>query len=187
MIYFHHLLSISSSPWYGNPFLRNVWSMCHWMSLIHWSLHLFIQQWSAHFCKMSDCHFPKTLFVCLFVCFALSRATSTACGGSQARGPIEAVATGQRQSHSNVGSEPCLQTTPQLTATLDPLTHWARPGIQPATSWFLVRFVNHCTTSGTPIFLRLFVRWEGSAVRLITKSRTPENIWFGRILGNQVQ
>ena len=27
---------------------------------------------------------------------------------------------------------------PQLTATPDPLTHWARPGIDPAPSWILV-------------------------------------------------
>ena len=38
-------------------------------------------------------------------------------GGSQARGLIGAVATGLRQSHSNAGSEPRLQPTPQLTAT----------------------------------------------------------------------
>ena len=41
-------------------------------------------------------------------------------GGSQARSPIGAVATGLHHSHSNVGSEPCLQPTLQLTATLDP-------------------------------------------------------------------
>ena len=33
---------------------------------------------------------------------------------------IRAVATGLRQSHSNARSEPCLQPTLQLTATLDP-------------------------------------------------------------------
>ena len=26
------------------------------------------------------------------------------------------------------------------------LTHWARPGMEPGPSWFLVGFVNHCTT-----------------------------------------
>ena len=42
-------------------------------------------------------------------------------GGSQARSHrIEAVATGLRHSHNNAGSEPCLQPTPQLTATRDP-------------------------------------------------------------------
>ena len=30
------------------------------------------------------------------------------------------------------------------------LTHWARSGIEPAASWFLVRFVNHCARTGTP-------------------------------------
>ena len=41
-------------------------------------------------------------------------------GGSQARGPVTAVATGLSQSHSNAGSQLCLQTTPQLMAMLDP-------------------------------------------------------------------
>ena len=36
-------------------------------------------------------------------------------GGSQARGPVGAVAAGLRQSHSNARSKPCLQPTPQLT------------------------------------------------------------------------
>ena len=59
----------------------------------------------------------------------------------QARGQIGAVAAGLRHSHSNVGSELCLGPTPQFTATPDPLTHWARPGIEPAISWTLVRFI----------------------------------------------
>ena len=41
-------------------------------------------------------------------------------GGSQARGGIGATAAGLRHSHSNAGSEPLLQPTPQFTATLDP-------------------------------------------------------------------
>ena len=53
--------------------------------------------------------------------FLLFRATPVAYGGSQARGQIRAVATGLYHSHINVGSETCLQPTPQLTATLDPL------------------------------------------------------------------
>ena len=61
-------------------------------------------------------------FFCLFVVVvvvAISWAAQAAYGGSQARGPIGAVATGLRQSHSNAGSEPRLQPTPQLTATPD--------------------------------------------------------------------
>ena len=52
--------------------------------------------------------------------FVFSRAAPVAYGGSQARGLIGAVATGLHQSHCNTGSEPRLQTTPQLTATPDP-------------------------------------------------------------------
>ena len=55
-----------------------------------------------------------------FAVVAISWAAPAAYGGSQARGPIGAAATGLRQSHSNVGSEPRLQPTPQLTATPDP-------------------------------------------------------------------
>ena len=59
-------------------------------------------------------------FFCLFVVVvvvAISWAAPAAYGGSQARGPIGPVATGLR--HSNAGSEPRLQPTPQLTATPD--------------------------------------------------------------------
>ena len=59
------------------------------------------------------------LFIYLFI-FVFSRAAPEAYGGSQARGPIGAVAAGLHQSHSNAGSEPRLQPAPQLTATLDP-------------------------------------------------------------------
>ena len=47
-------------------------------------------------------------------------------GGSQARGRIGATAARLHHSHSKAGS----------------LTHWVRPGIEPATSWFLVGFVS---------------------------------------------
>ena len=55
-----------------------------------------------------------------FFFFLFSRAALRAYGGSQARGLIGAVATGLYQSHSNEGSEPCLQPTLQLMATPDP-------------------------------------------------------------------
>ena len=64
---------------------------------------------------------PISLFY-FFVFLPFSWATLVAYGGSQARGPIGAVATSLHQSHSNAGSEPSeprLQPTPQLTATPD--------------------------------------------------------------------
>ena len=48
----------------------------------------------------------------LFWSYCLFRATSAAYGGSQARGPIGAVAAELHHSHSNVGSKPYLQPTP---------------------------------------------------------------------------
>ena len=67
---------------------------------------------------------PKIVLVGLFFFFfffwAISWATSAAYGGSQARGPVGAVAFGLCQSHSNMGSKLRLQPIPQLTATPDP-------------------------------------------------------------------
>ena len=59
------------------------------------------------------------VFLCLFAFF--SSVARTAYGGSQARGRIGTVAPGLHHSHSNEGSEPRLQPTPQCTATPDPL------------------------------------------------------------------
>ena len=58
-------------------------------------------------------------FFCLLV-VAISWAAPTAHGGPQARGRTGAAATGPRQSHSNAGSEPRLQPTPQLMVMPDP-------------------------------------------------------------------
>ena len=52
--------------------------------------------------------------------FVISWATPSAYRSSQARGRIGTTATSLCQSHSNEGSEPCLQPTPQLTAVPDP-------------------------------------------------------------------
>ena len=76
------------------------------------------------------------LFFCLLsfvvvVVVAISWAAPAAYGGSQARGPIGAVATGLHQSHSNAGSELCLQPTPQLTAIPDPRPTEGRQGMNP--------------------------------------------------------
>ena len=60
-----------------------------------------------------------SIFFFFFFFLLFLWAAPAAYGGSQARGPIGAVATGLRQSHSNAGSEPCLQPTPQLTAMPD--------------------------------------------------------------------
>ena len=63
-------------------------------------------------------------------------------GGSQARGRIGAAAAGLRQSHSHAGSEPRSTTYTTAHGHTGSSTHGARPGIEPATSWFLVRFIS---------------------------------------------
>ena len=73
-----------------------------------------------------------------------------------------ASATSLHHSHSNARSELLLQPTPQLTVTLDP--HWVRPGIEPASSWLLVKFV---TTEPQWEFLFRYLRelvWWVSAM-----------------------
>ena len=64
--------------------------------------------------------------------FVFFWAAPMAYGGSLARGQIGATAGGLCHGHSNTRSEPRLRPTPQLTATL---------GMEPETSWLLVRFV----------------------------------------------
>ena len=80
-----------------------------------------------------------------FFTFCLFRAVPGAYGGSQARGLIGAVAASLCHCHSNARSELRLQPTSTYTtahSSAGSLTHWARPGIEPTTSWFLVRFVS---------------------------------------------
>ena len=76
-----------------------------------------------------------------FFVFCLFRATPSAYGGSQARDQIRTVVTGLRCSHSNARSEPH-QWLISAHGNAWSLTHWARPGIWPASSWFLIGFVN---------------------------------------------
>ena len=73
--------------------------------------------------------------------FLLFRAKLAAYGGSQARGPIGAVATGlcYSHSHSNARSELCyLHHSSGQCRILNPL----KSGIKPACLWILVRFVS---------------------------------------------
>jgi len=55
------------------------------------------------------------ILVIIFFIYLFFRATPTADIVSKAKGQIGAVAAGLCHSHSNAGSEPCLQPTPQLT------------------------------------------------------------------------
>ena len=93
--------------------------------------------------NLSKCYCILFYFF-IFYFFVFSRATPEAYGDSHVRGLIGAVAAGLRQNHSNLGSKPS-ETYTTAHGNAGSLTHWARPGIEPSTSWFLVRWVNHCT------------------------------------------
>ena len=65
------------------------------------------------------------IYMCIYIYiyiffFCLFGAAPEAHGGFQAKGRIQAVATGLHHSHSSAGSKPHLQPSPQLMATLDP-------------------------------------------------------------------
>ena len=86
----------------------------------------------------------------LFVCVCLLRATCAAYGVSQARSPVGAAAASLHQSHSNSEFEPSATYTTVHGSTRS-LTHWARPGIEPMSSWMLGSLTAEPT--GTPIIL----------------------------------
>ena len=83
------------------------------------------------------------LFIYFFV---LERTPPAAYGGSQARGPIRAIAASLHQGHRNVGiwakcgvvKDPGLPTYTTACGSPGSLTHSARPGIEPTTSWSLL-------------------------------------------------
>ena len=108
---------------------------------------------------------PLPLFFFFFFgLFCRFRAAPVTYGGSQARGSARAMAASLRQSHSNTGSEPqqCRMSHVLQPSNARSLTHWARPGIEPASSWMLVRFVNCWATTGTPKFEILKAIWHGT-------------------------
>ena len=98
-------------------------------------------------------YFYSALFFFFFF-FCLFRASLAAYGHSQARGRIGATEQ----------SEQCRIRAMSLTYTTThsntgPLTHWARPGIQPTNSWILVRFINCWATKGTPILSTFYLQY----------------------------
>ena len=70
---------------------------------------------------VKNAFFKKKL--CIYVAFW--RATCLASGSSPAKGAIGAPAASIHHSHSNTGS----------------LSHWARPGIEPTSSWIVVGLI----------------------------------------------
>ena len=90
--------------------------------------------------SVSDPDIHLFLFFLSFFFFCLFRATLVVYGISQARGWIGAVAAALCQRYSNTRSSILTYTTAHRNARF--LSHRARPGIKPASSWILIRFVS---------------------------------------------
>ena len=92
-------------------------------------------------------------FIYLFV---FPRAAPEAYGHSQAKGLIGSCS---HQAYTRAIAMRIRATSATYTTAhgnTESLTHWARAGIEPSTSWFLVGFVNPCATTGTPHLCSLF-------------------------------
>ena len=92
-------------------------------------------QYQPHLTSVHKYTEARPSFCC---CCCLFRAAPAAYGDSQASGQIGAAAAGLHHSHSMWGPSCIYNPTQQLSATLDPLTHWARLGIKPTSSLILV-------------------------------------------------
>ena len=95
--------------------------------------------------------FSYLFFLFFFFClFAFSRAASQGIWRFPGQGSSQSCSHWLHQSHNNMGSKLHLQPAPTAHSNVRSPTHRARPGIKPATSWFLVGFANHCAMTGTP-------------------------------------
>jgi len=80
----------------------------------------------------------------------------------QQRG-IRAMSATHTIAHGNAGS----------------LIHWARPGIEPTTSWFLVGFANHWAMMGTPIDWLLKYCWFTRFCQFLLYSKETQSCIYG--------
>ena len=110
------------------------------------------------------------LFIYFHLLFFVFSAAPTAYGSSQARGWFGAVAAGLCHNHSNSGSGPATYITTHNNARS--LSHWSRAGIEPETSWILVRFVNRWATVGIPMLYFWVV--TGTAAQLPNLGLLPD-------------
>ena len=99
------------------------------------------------------CYKVHSLYIYIFF-FRLFRVAPAACWSFQARGRIIAVAAGLCHSHSNARS----------------LTHWARPGIEPTSSWILLGFLTTAPSRELPTFFFFFFLTQYFSIRYLLKT-----------------
>ena len=86
-----------------------------------------------------------------FFVFAFSWAAPAAYGGSQAPYGVQwSCSHRPRPEPQQLGIRAASAIYTTAHGNAGSLTHWARAGTEPATSWFLVGFVNHFATTWTP-------------------------------------
>ena len=152
---FKDTLYIGLNSWRSETFFFIFKCLITSWHLQNWPLSaniLFVSNMYQVFWWASDAFSPLTLLkhriqtAESFFFFFLFRAMPTAYGGSQARGRISCP-TLQPQQHQIRAMSVTYTTAHGSTSSL---THWVRPGIEPVSSWMLVRFINCWAAMGTP-------------------------------------
>ena len=112
-----------------------------------------------------------------FFFLLLFRAMPVAYGGSQARGWIGAVAASlyiPQPQQCRIQAMFATYTT--VHGNTRSLTHWVRPGMEPVSSWMLVRFINRWATMGTPGSWYLYREFKASFSLGVFSSQANEII-----------
>ena len=102
---------------------------------------------NRHGCCLFSTSSPTLVLSCLFCGVGLFRAAPTSYGGSRSNWSCSHWPIPQPQQHQ-IQAESVIYTTAHCNT--GSLTHWARPGIKPASSWILGRFIKSWATTGTP-------------------------------------
>jgi len=101
---------------------------------------------------------------------------------TQARGRIRATAASLHHSHSNAGPEARLRST-QLTGNAGSSTHWARPGIEHATSWLLVVFISTVPWQNASFFIfNIYKAVYFCSHHFLHVTSLIPSIWGGQLL-----
>ena len=119
----------------------------------------------------------KIYFRLGFFFFFFFRATPAAYENSQTRYRIGAIVTALHHSHSNARS--ATHTTAHCNTRS--LSHWVRPGIEPVSSWILVRFVSALPQWKLPIWIFLIfctADIAGNNISLLRRKKAQYPVLF---------
>ena len=96
---------------------------------------------------------PHYCYYYYYYYYLLFRAAPVAYGVSQARGRIRSCSRQPTPEPQPCQIRAASSTYSRAHSNARSLTYWVRSGIKPATSWLLVRFINHWDMTGTPMDL----------------------------------